>query len=319
MKKKGSPPSIRGHKSLVTSIWNSTEPLVSVIIPVQNERDRIEGVIWNARMIHPSTEVIVVANGTTDGSHQVAERMGAKVLYYPYVLGHDVGRSVGSQQARGEILLFLDGDLPLPFRLLRPFVKAVMDGADLALNGFVAPDQRRRVHPVVLSKYALNIILNRPDLKGASMTAVPHALNRRALLEIGHENLSVPPKALAIAIEQGLRIETIANIPIERWNRKRGKRPWMRELVVGDHLEAIHWFLQRKGNRGGYWDGMRVREAVFMPADQEGEIMTVHGEGRMGEEERIGEREIINRGEFDPTISVEKETESEDALNVNLE
>ncbi len=305
-------------------IRNAENPVVSVIIPVRNERDRIGKVIWNARRVHPSTEVIVVANGTTDGSQRIARKMGAKVIDYPDSLGHDVGRGVGSQEARGEILLFLDRDLPLPFRRLRPFVKAVMDGADVVLNGFVAPSRRRRIHPVVLSKYALNIILKRPDLKGASMTAVPHALNRRALSEIGHKNLSIPPKALAIAIEQGLRIETVANIPIERWNRKRRNRPWMRELVVGDHLEAIHWFLERKGSRGGYWDGMREREVALMSTDKEREIIDVRGEGMMEEEEGIGEKEIrekeiINQGEIDPAISVEREAESEDPLNVHLE
>ncbi|MBE3554997.1 MAG: hypothetical protein IMW85_08435, partial [Thermicanus sp.] len=100
--------------------------------------------------------------------------------------------------------------------------------------------------------------------------------------------------------------------------------PWMRELVVVDHLEAIHWFLERKGNRGGYWDGMREREVALMSTDKEREIIDVRGEGMMEEEEGIGEKgigekEIINQGEIDPAISVEREAESEDPLNVHLE
>lgn len=235
---------------------------VSVIIPVLNERKRIAKVIRYARKVHPQTEVIVVANGTTDGSNLVAKRLGARVIYSPFPFGLDVGRSVGAAEARGEILLFLDGDLPIPTRLLRPFVQAVQEGADVALNGQSYAPNRGRVHPVVLSKYALNIMLGRPDLKAASMTAVPHALHRRVLEAIGVKPLSIPPKAMAMAVTKGLSIKIPVEIPLGRWNRPRGKRMWKRKLVVGDHIEAIDWILQLKGVRGGFTDGMRRREAL---------------------------------------------------------
>lgn len=242
-------------------------PFVSVIIPVRNERKRIAEVIRNARRVHPRTEVIVVANGTTDGSDLIAEKLGARVIDWPYALGHDVGRSVGAMMARGEILLFLDGDLPIPTRLLRPFVRAVMEGADLALNGASIKKKRERIHPVLLSKYALNIMLGRADLQGASLTTVPHALNRHALQVIGREHLSVPPKAHAMAVMKGLTIRTPIALPVVRWNRKRRRGLWMRKLVIGDHMEAISWILEERGERGGYTDGLRCREVQLKESD----------------------------------------------------
>lgn len=49
-------------------IHSSSDPFVSVIIPVLNERRTLARVIERAAQVHPASEVIVVANGTTDGS-----------------------------------------------------------------------------------------------------------------------------------------------------------------------------------------------------------------------------------------------------------
>ena len=84
---------------------NHPHPCVSVIIPAMNEAGKISAVIAEARAVHPETEVIVVANGCKDQTAAVAERMGAKVLSYAEPLGHDVGRSVGAEAAKGRILL----------------------------------------------------------------------------------------------------------------------------------------------------------------------------------------------------------------------
>jgi len=241
-------------------------PVVSVIIPVMNERQTIAAVIREARRVHPSTEVIVVANGSKDGSADIAARSGAQVYSYPEPLGHDVGRSIGASHARGSVLLFIDGDMVIRARELRPFVRAIASGeADVALNDYDGPTGNVRVHGAVLAKFALNAMLRRIDLGGASMTAVPHALSRKGLEAIGTKALAVPPLAHAKAASTGLSVRTVHYVPVGALNkprRRRERKQSIEPLIVGDHLEAVEWLVSQQGIRGGHEDIHRKREIV---------------------------------------------------------
>ncbi|RJG16663.1 glycosyltransferase [Paenibacillus thiaminolyticus] len=251
---------VRRHR-----IHSSADPFVSVIIPVLNERRTLARVIERAAQVHPASEVIVVANGTTDGSDRIAEKMGARVLRYAIPLGHDKGRSVGAEAAAGRILLFIDGDIVLPAADLRPFVHAVNNGVDVALNNYQGPVRKHDVHGVVLAKHALNAMLSRQDLGGASMTAVPHALSRRALELIGSDAVSVPPLAHTMAVVYGLNIRGVHTIDVGRINRRRVRglrEDPLEPLICQDHMQAIRWLMEQRGPRGGHSDLTRQRERV---------------------------------------------------------
>lgn len=244
---------------------NHPEPYVSVIIPAMNEARTIAGVIAGARGIHPRCEVIVVVNGSEDHTAEIARSSGAQVISFEQPLGHDVGRSVGAAAARGEILLFTDGDLVIPASELRPFVTAVRSGADIALNDYSGPVGSKFPHPVVLAKHALNIMLGRSDLGGYSLTAVPHALSRKAIEILGSELLSRPPLAHARAVMDGLCVKAVHRVPVGKMNavrrKVRGTDP-LQEVILRDHLEAMAMLLERKGSRAGFSDGNRRREMV---------------------------------------------------------
>ncbi|WNS43376.1 glycosyltransferase [Paenibacillus sp. MMS20-IR301] len=244
---------------------NHPEPYVSVIIPAMNEERTILGVIAGARGVHPRCEVIVVVNGSADRTADIARSAGADVIVYEQPLGHDVGRSVGASAAKGEILLFTDGDLVIPAPQLRPFVKAVGGGADIALNDYSGPVRSSIPHPVVLSKHVLNLLLGRSDLKGCSLTAVPHAISRRALDMLGTPLLSRPPLAHARAVLDGLQVTAVRGVPVGRMNavrRKSGGSDPLKEVILLDHLEAVALLLERRGQRAGFSDGTRRREMV---------------------------------------------------------
>lgn len=253
------------RKDAVVAIVNHPNPYVSVIIPAMNEAQTIAGVILRASRVHPRCEVIVVVNGSADQTAEIAHSLGAHVISYELPLGHDAGRSVGAEAAKGEILLFTDGDLVIPAVDLRPFVTAVSGGADIALNDYSGPVRKLSPHPVVLSKHALNILLGRPDLKGCSMTAVPHAISRKALEVLGSDLLSRPPMAHAKAVLSGMRVEAAHKVPVGKLNavrrKENGKDP-LQQLVTADHLEAVSLLLDQRGNRAGFGDGARRREMV---------------------------------------------------------
>jgi glycosyltransferase involved in cell wall biosynthesis len=249
----------------VVRVRNAEQPLVSVIIPAANECRTIRGVIREASRVHPSSEVIVVANGSTDGTMELANRCGARVVSYSHSLGHDVGRAIGAKVARGQILLFTDADFILSAKELKPFVSAVLKGTDIALNRYQGPTSKLKVHSVILSKHALNIAVSRPDLSGSSMTAVPHAISRRALETVGADSLTVPPLALAKAIHYGLNVRAVEYVDVGRRNRHRRQRQRsnpLEALIVGDHLEAMNWVIEQSDDRAGMTDNNRDRKRV---------------------------------------------------------
>jgi glycosyltransferase involved in cell wall biosynthesis len=250
-------------RAIVHTAAGAATPKVSVVIPAMNEERTIGRVIRSARQVHAETEVIVVVNGSTDRTERIAARMGARVLRFPQRLGHDVGRAIGAGAARGDVVLFVDGDFVVAASELRPLVQAVLNGdADVALNSYLGPVSRSSVHQVILAKHALNAALGRPELRGVSLTTVPHALSRRAIDTIGLENLTVPPKAHAIALAKGLNVVPVRFVHAGKKNRKRrrgrGEDP-IGDLILGDHLEALHWILSERGARGGFDDLARAR------------------------------------------------------------
>jgi glycosyltransferase involved in cell wall biosynthesis len=99
-----------GRSSLIRD--EMTPPDISVIIPVRdggsNFRRCLQGISMAAP---PSTEIIVVADGDTDGSWRVAEEFGMRVLRISKPQGPARARNFGAQAAQGDILLFLDADV----------------------------------------------------------------------------------------------------------------------------------------------------------------------------------------------------------------
>lgn len=251
--------------SLPLSVENSKNPKVSVIIPAMNEQRTIAHVIHEARNVHPDTEVIVIVNGSKDATQMLAEQMGARVIHYPEQLGYAVGRMIGALEAKGDILLFTDADILISAEKMIPFVVAIEQGADIALKGYPGTIHKKFVHHVILSKKVLNTLLSVSHLGAASMTAIPHAISRKAFEVIGAENLAIPPKAQAIAVKNGLRVVIVPNVNVGKANSRRERivREKVKKMIIGDHLEAIYWLVkQTSNNRADYTDLGRARERV---------------------------------------------------------
>lgn len=90
----------------------SRSPTISVIIPVYNGEAFLgEAVASVLAQTQPATEVIVVDDGSTDGSATVAEGFGERVrVLRQRNQGASAARNHGVRAAQGELLTFLDAD-----------------------------------------------------------------------------------------------------------------------------------------------------------------------------------------------------------------
>lgn len=237
---------------------------VAAIVTVMNEKGTIAGVIQQLERL-PLHELILVVNGSTDDSFEIIRNQSrATILHYPHPLGHDVGRAIGAKFAESELLLFLDGDFAIPAENLIPFIQAIEQGTDIALNNidpYVGPFHRR--DSVTRAKEFLNRSLQRADLGSNSLTAVPHMMTKLAAERIGYSNLVVPPKAQVVAMEQGMKIGAPASIDVISANRLRdlnvGVGNKTARMILGDHIEAMRQALQARGFRLTFPDGIRNR------------------------------------------------------------
>ncbi len=87
------------------------ETLVSVIIPVYNEEGAIADVVRSIFQLKlEQCEVLVVNDGSRDRTAEAAEEAGARVISHPYNIGNGAAVKTGIRNARGRVLVFLDGD-----------------------------------------------------------------------------------------------------------------------------------------------------------------------------------------------------------------
>jgi glycosyltransferase involved in cell wall biosynthesis len=92
----------------------SSETTLSVIIPVYNGGENFRRCLSTVtKAIPPADEIIVIADGDTDGSAQLAETFGLQVLRTPTRKGPASARNLGAHMAQGEILFFIDADVTI--------------------------------------------------------------------------------------------------------------------------------------------------------------------------------------------------------------
>jgi len=118
-------------------------PVVSFVIPVRNDAARLRRCLDSiARNEYPAdcVEVIVVDNGSRDGSPDVARQCGARVLLISDAAVADL-RNRGAAAARAGILAFVDADHEIDPHWIRHAV-ATLAGDDVAAAGapYVSPD-----------------------------------------------------------------------------------------------------------------------------------------------------------------------------------
>jgi Glycosyl transferase family 2 len=115
----------------------SAEPQITVVIPCLNEEEAVGNVVDQAlegiRRSGRTGEVVVVDNGSTDRSAEVAAAHGARVAT-ELRRGYGSAYLTGLEAARGEYVVMGDADETYPLQELGPFVDRLEQGDDLVMG-----------------------------------------------------------------------------------------------------------------------------------------------------------------------------------------
>lgn len=163
---------------------------VSVVIPTYNARDQIASALAMLDEHDGTFEVIVVDDGSTDGTAEMLE--GARLSVPLRVLrerrrGRAVARNLGAAEARGRILLFIDADTRPTPGLVAAHARHYRHEDRLGVQG------RTLQHPETLRTTFMRAMYLLPDLSPRSrrnlsithVTARNLSVTRRAFQEVG--------------------------------------------------------------------------------------------------------------------------------------
>ena len=107
---------------------------ISVILPAKNEAQGLQRTLPGLRAQFPDAEVIVVDDGSTDATAEVAAGHGVKVLSSPYSMGNGAAIKRGARAASGDILVFMDADGQHDPALIQQLLDRLEAGFDMAVG-----------------------------------------------------------------------------------------------------------------------------------------------------------------------------------------
>ena len=190
---------------------------VLAIVPAFNEEDSIEQVIAELRAITPVIDVLVVDDGSSDGTARRARGAGARVARLPFNGGIGGAVQTGYRMAWTEgydVACQVDGDGQHPADQLPRLLSGISAGANYVVGSrFVEqtdyrPSRSRRGGMLVLS-WVVSKIVGRPV---TDTTSGFRAADREAIrLFAGHYPHDYPEvEALVMAARDGLRVSEVS-------------------------------------------------------------------------------------------------------------
>lgn len=232
----------------------TSTPFLSIIIPAHNEEHRLPGSLDQIRAYLDSrtyaAEVLVVENGSLDGTFEVAQSYAARDARIRALQlaarGKGLAVKHGMLAARGAYRFMCDADLSMPIEEINRFLPPALEDFDIAIGSREAPGAVRYNEPAYrhLLGRIYNNLIRLMALPGLHDTQCGFKCFRAEVAEeiFPYQTLtgmSFDVEVLFVAHQRGYRI---VEIPIP-WYHKTDSRVRLLEdsLRMGMDLLTIQW------------------------------------------------------------------------------
>ena len=237
-----------------------------VFVPAWNEEASLPAVLEELAAVLPDADVLVIDDGSTDGTAEVARSNGALVVSFGENRGLRAGIAAGYGYAAEHGYAYcgrVDADGQHPVAELRRLLERVRTGeCDVAVgsrfasgSGFAddryEPTPARKLGTGLLRR-SMGLVLGRPF---HDATSGMYAANAKALPVLARPYASGAPEVEAVLRlhEEGLRVEEIPVHMRERASgesKLQGKKAVVLVLTVIGTLIAAHQLRRRRAHRG---------------------------------------------------------------------
>jgi glycosyltransferase involved in cell wall biosynthesis len=212
---------------------------VSVVIPCLNEAKSIGICVGKAieafRAAGLRGEVVVADNGSTDGSIEIAEKSGARVVAVSQ-RGYGAALRAGIAAARGAFIIMGDADDSYDFSEVPRFVEKWQQGYDVVMGNRFRGEIKRGAmpwHHKYIGNPALSTVLNLFFHAGIGDS---HC-GMRGFTRAVYDRMDLRSTGMEFASEFVIKAAQlqakVAEIPITLWPDKRGRPPHLRSFRDG--------------------------------------------------------------------------------------
>ena len=182
--------------------------IISVVIPAYNEQDHIEDVIKSVEKRKEVDEIIVVDDGSSDATAEIARKRGVKVISSKTNHGKGYAMKLGASASKGDIILFIDADfvnidpkkiglLIEPFKNMCDFVKTRFDRKGGRVTLLTAKPMLEHLFPEIAQRFEQPL---------SGQIGIKRELLEKMILE---DDYGVDIGILIDAVENGAKTEEI--------------------------------------------------------------------------------------------------------------
>lgn len=219
----------------------SGDYLISIIIPAYNEEMLVGQTVEAVSTIAGVAQIIVVDDGSTDHTSQVAEKAGATVLRSDKNLGKGGALNLGLREAIGDIILLVDADLGKTALEARKLLDPVIKGqADLTIGRFTS--RKRKGGFGLALNLARKAVRHLTGLNLEAPLSGQRALNRKAIAALNNKFASGFAVEVAMIIDLARHGLVIREVPVEMRHRETDK-DFLGFLHRGKQFWDIFWVI----------------------------------------------------------------------------